>query len=121
MPNLNAISMPKWARLNYSPEGWARAVEWGWFILEDGRWTTVIALLNRRDIFWGRRRLEVLKRANGHCEACDTVPQRLEVHHKTPIRFDMDRYLDLPINAPSELQALCVPCHGKTRRRAVAT
>ncbi|HMF21459.1 MAG TPA: HNH endonuclease signature motif containing protein [Pseudolabrys sp.] len=61
--------------------------------------------------FWRERREHILKRANYTCEKCGKRPAA-EVHHLTYIRI----YQELP----SDLVALCKPCHNEIHWRQPA-
>src|SRR5262249_11885573 len=65
----------------------------------------------RGSAFWRERREHILKRANYTCEKCGKRPAT-EVHHLTYIRI----YQELP----SDLVALCKPCHGEFHGRQPA-
>lgn len=56
----------------------------------------------RRTYFWRERRAEVMKRADGWCEACRKAPAT-EVHHTT--------YAHIFREPLFELRAVCGPCH----------
>lgn len=53
--------------------------------------------------FWRERREVAMSRANGVCEKCKQAPAR-EVHHLT--------YLRVFNELPTDLVALCRPCHA---------
>ncbi len=56
---------------------------------------------------WQRKRLEVLSRADFHCECCRDDSNTLHVHHKHYVKGRMAWEYDL-----GELVALCKDCHA---------
>lgn len=58
---------------------------------------------------WKRRRLQILKRANGLCERCSQRPPKT-VHHRS--------YQNLGAERDSELMAVCNPCHRALEHEA---
>jgi 5-methylcytosine-specific restriction endonuclease McrA len=61
--------------------------------------------------FWRERREYILKRANFICEKCGKRPAT-EVHHLT--------YLRVFNELPTDLLALCRPCHSESHWRQPA-
>jgi 5-methylcytosine-specific restriction protein A len=59
---------------------------------------------------WQVLRHKILERDNWKCQCCGDR-RRLEVDHIVPVRFAPERAFD-----PSNLQALCGPCHAKKTR-----
>ena len=59
-----------------------------------------------RDPRWQKKRLEVLERAEWHCENCGDSESELQVHHA--YYTGSKKPWEYPINS---LQALCVKCH----------
>lgn len=53
---------------------------------------------------WRAKRIPILERANGNCERCGNPSKRLQVHHKTYVRWGGDELL-------TDLEALCARCH----------
>lgn len=55
---------------------------------------------------WRKLRLSILERDKYTCQSCGVITVVLEVDHIVPISDSND-------NDPSNLQALCRPCHEK--------
>lgn len=76
-----------------------------------------------RHFFWTEAREWALERADHRCEKCGRAsyqpagapPDRLEVHHITPLNGE-NRACH-PLNRPGNLQALCLDCHNETKGR----
>lgn len=61
---------------------------------------------------WLAMRHAMLERDGWQCRACGARGVRLEIDHITPVSVDPARKWD-----PTNMQALCVPCHlAKTDR-----
>ncbi len=61
--------------------------------------------------YWRGRRGEIMNRARGICEKCEAATAT-EVHHLT--------YLRIFNELPTDLVALCRPCHAAIHHRPAA-
>lgn len=61
--------------------------------------------------YWRGRRAEIMLRARGICERCKAAPAT-EIHHET--------YLRIFNELPTDLVALCRPCHAAIHSVPVA-